>query len=185
MKKAISKKQLFQKSSIVCLITMMLFIVSACDYKQAQNQTHQTQQQGQSGQTVSRIQSKEIECDTAEQLLNEIYQKQTNVVNLDLAELNHYFSDSLANFIHKDIQCSRENDGVCSIEFDIFTDSQDPNFQSYKIKQSQSVKHYDVVLENDGEQTKIKIEMSQGGCPKIDNIYYQEGNLKQILSDKL
>lgn len=129
-----------------------------------------------------KAQSDEKRCLEQVQLLNQLYKSKFSIENASEKQLAEYFDAKLATLILQDEKCSDEN-GICNIEFNIFSDSQDPQFDRYDIARTNSDSQYLVTLFNPTDQTKIVYELNNTVCPKISNIHYSNGSdLIEILS---
>lgn len=167
--------------SLMFIAMMSTFgALSGCDSKQAQD--HPVQDASVNHQAGLNKQD-EMKCKSVQALLNDIYMNQIKVTDLNNAQLKHYFSDELVQLISKDNQCRADINGICNLEFNIFTDSQEFKFQNYDLNRLSKSQRYEIVMHAHNEQSRVEIEMTDSHCPKIANIYYKEGNLKHILSN--
>lgn len=127
------------------------------------------------------VSAKEAECyNTSKSLITDLYNKfpingDEVVENKNRKTLSNFFDKNLANLLIKDQECSRKNNGVCNIDFNILIHSQDtPN--KYKI------------LQDTDNLVTVKVEYHQyseflnfvinkeSSCKKIGNIKYDDGS---------
>lgn len=111
------------------------------------------------------------------QLLNEIYQTKFSIDEASEQELSYYFDARLTQVILKEQKC-RESAGICDIDFDIFTNSQDISDYSYQIKPTKNPFDYYVFIQSDSGNEIIVYEfddLNADHCPKIKHIQYSDG----------
>ena len=96
-------------------------------------------------------------------------------------ELGKYFDKELVDLIWKTAN------GDSGIDFDILYDAQDTKISNFRIGvseiQSPSLRTVDVSFTNFGEKKEIEFALLSFGAEgwKIDEIYYDQGQLSDIL----
>lgn len=162
------------------LLSLSVVMISACDSKQDGNgQPHlkndQADKKTHPVEAHNKIKKHEKGCLKPEQLIDQIYKTEFEIESASEKQLSAYFDEKLVQLILKDNRCTDEI-GICNIEFDIFSYSQDPQYDMYDIAKSDVEHQYVVTLFNPSDKTYIKYQFNKTACPKISNIRYSQGD---------
>lgn len=130
------------------------------------------------------IQNKSDRCESAEDLVKQIYRDNLKLNTLNVAKVEHYFESNMAQRLNDEIRCQKSQK-VCNIDFDIFTDTQDPPISIHpKLLFDEKAHTVQADFKIGNEAKIIKYEMSEEGCPKIKNIIYTgDYDLDMLLSN--
>ncbi|MCL6233366.1 MULTISPECIES: hypothetical protein [Acinetobacter] len=135
-----------------------------------------------------KVQEQSQKCVAPEKLVKQIYDQELKLHALSKDQLAAYFEPSLAERMQAEINC-KQSQQVCNVDFDIFTDSQDPQQDSKKgVQPKLSFDENKNVVRAEfkiGDEAKVlNYEMSDGDCSKIKNIVYAgDYDLDMILSN--
>jgi hypothetical protein len=96
--------------------------------------------------------------------------------------ISKFFSDELTKLLVSDYKCRKKTGGVCKIDFNILSNSQD-DFGSFKILQAtNNVVTVKFNTPTHGEFVDFYME-SKGKCKVIKDIKYNDSNLLNILTN--
>ena len=130
------------------------------------------------------IQNKKDRCESAEDLVKQIYQDNLKLNTLNEAKVQQYFESNMAQRLNDEIRCQKSQN-VCNVDFDIFTDTQDPPISIQpKLRFDEKAHTVQADFKIGNEAKIVKYEMSEQGCPKIKNIIYTgDYDLDMLLSN--
>ena len=123
-------------------------------------------------------------CIAPEKLVQQIYSQNLKLHNLTTAQVSEYFEPVMADRIKDEIQC-RKTQQVCNIDFDIFSDMQDPpNKLKPTLSFDQKNNTVRAEIKDNSENKVLTYEMGGEGCEKIKNIVYAgDYDLDMLLSN--
>lgn len=113
-------------------------------------------------------------CLNHSQLIDTIYGSELSIDFTNKKELIQYFDLNLTQLIMNEKKCRRTSD-VCKVNFDILSNSQDPQYEYYEFSATKDPLKYMMVLNNSGHMNKLYYTFNESKCPRITNIIYNNG----------
>ena len=156
------------------IVVAFATVLSACQPHEEVEEITQQKKSGEEKSTLVKNQVDRSMCLTHSQLIDSIYGSEFSIDYTNEKELIQYFDLNLTQLILNERKCRRTHD-FCKVDFDILTNSQDPQYDHYEFSATKDPLKYTMVLNNSGHQNKIHYEFNQSRCPRITNIIYSNG----------
>lgn len=113
-------------------------------------------------------------CLNHSQLIDAIYGAEFSIDHTNERELIKYFDLNLIQSILNEKKCRRTQD-VCKVNFDILSNSQDPQYEHYEFSATKDPLKFTMTFNNNGLKNKLYYVFNESHCPRITNIIYSDG----------
>lgn len=119
-------------------------------------------------------------CTDPKDLVKDLYKnysplevKSKDITSQDIYTLKKYFTQSLVKLIDKNNKCELKNNGICKLDYDILTNSQDTDDTKIIFLNNQNLNNVNVMITFHSFNNFIKFKFKkESGCYLIDDINY-------------